>query len=91
MRFPKDENEAIAIVRHTGVNYLDTSYVYKDSESITGKALRDGYRVKPEAAVPGSRRSNASCFLVALEFSPILTADPSSDILLLLIERDSVY
>ncbi len=91
MRFPKDENEAIAIVRHTGVNYLDTAYVYKDSESITGKALRDGYRVKPEAAVPETAGANASCFFAALGFSSILTADPSSDILLLLIERDSVY
>jgi predicted aldo/keto reductase-like oxidoreductase len=49
MRFPKDENEAIGIVRHAidnGINYLDSAYVYKDSEVITGKALRDGYRDK---------------------------------------------
>jgi predicted aldo/keto reductase-like oxidoreductase len=47
MRFPKSEQEAREMVRYAidnGVNYLDTAYMYNDSEAITGKALRDGYR-----------------------------------------------
>ncbi len=49
MRFPAEEAESIKMVRYAidhGVNYLDTAYVYANSEIITGKALRDGYRDK---------------------------------------------
>lgn len=53
MRFPQEEREAIEMVRYAidnGVNYLDTAYAYKDSEVITGKALKDGYRSKVNIA-----------------------------------------
>ena len=55
MRFPLapsgevDEAEAIRMIRHaidSGINYLDTAYTYhgSKSESILGRALKDGYR-----------------------------------------------
>ncbi|MCL1879333.1 MAG: aldo/keto reductase [Actinomycetia bacterium] len=47
MRFPTVRSEAVQMVRYAidhGVNYLDTAYVYENSEDILGEALRDGYR-----------------------------------------------
>ena len=49
MRFPDSESEAIEMVRYAidnGVNYLDSAYMYEDSEEITGRALKNGYRDK---------------------------------------------
>ena len=45
MRLPKDEQEAIAVIRRAldlGVNYIDTAKVYGESEIIVGKAIK-GY------------------------------------------------
>jgi len=60
MRFPTkngslDEERSIALIReciHMGINYFDTAYFYNGgkSESLLGKALRDGYRSKVKIA-----------------------------------------
>ncbi|MBL7107600.1 MAG: aldo/keto reductase [Phycisphaerae bacterium] len=49
MRFPEDDNQAVALIRQAidaGMIYIDTSRGYGDSEIKLGKALKDGYREK---------------------------------------------
>jgi hypothetical protein len=49
MRFPRDDDEAVALIRHAidaGMTYIDTCRGYGDSERKLGKALKDGYREK---------------------------------------------
>ncbi len=80
MRFPMvngeiDEDRAIAQIRSAidgGVNYLDTAWVYHDeqSESILGRALKDGYREKVRIATKlptwlVNRREDMDTFLDA--------------------------
>jgi hypothetical protein len=50
-----DEAEAIRMIRHaidSGVNYVDTAWPYhgQTSETVVGKALRDGYRERVKVA-----------------------------------------
>ncbi len=49
MRFPKDDQEAVLLIRESidaGMIYIDTSRGYVDSELKLAKALKDGYREK---------------------------------------------
>ncbi len=49
MRYPKDHDEAVKLIRHaidSGMKYIDTSRGYSESEVKIGKALKDGYREK---------------------------------------------
>ena len=53
MRLPNNEEQAVRLLRHaidSGINYLDTSYMYKGNESLVGKALADGYRERVKLA-----------------------------------------
>ena len=58
MRLPKkfgriDEERSIHQIRtaiDSGINYIDTAFMYGESERIVGKALRDGYREKVKLA-----------------------------------------
>lgn len=50
-----DQEESIQLIRYAidqGINYLDTAYTYNSglSETILGKALKDGYRAKVKVA-----------------------------------------
>jgi predicted aldo/keto reductase-like oxidoreductase len=60
MRFPHDKSDAIKMVHYAidnGVNYLDTAYIYRNSEIITGKALQNGYRNKINLATKSPIRN----------------------------------
>ncbi|MCE5340947.1 MAG: aldo/keto reductase [Planctomycetaceae bacterium] len=49
MRFPKDVDEAILLIRQaidSGMIYIDTSRGYSDSETKLARALKNGYREK---------------------------------------------
>jgi uncharacterized protein len=48
-----NEKKAIEIIRHgidRGINYLDTAWLYPQSEAIVGGALKNGYREKVHVA-----------------------------------------
>ena len=53
MRLPHDEAEVTRLLRHavdSGVNYLDTAYMYRGNEALIGKALTGGYRERVKLA-----------------------------------------
>jgi predicted aldo/keto reductase-like oxidoreductase len=53
MRLPRNEKEAVRLLRRaidSGVNYLDTAYIYMGNEALVGKALEGGYRERVKLA-----------------------------------------
>lgn len=58
MRFPKKGNaidegkteKLIIFAIEKGINYFDTAYLYRNSESVLGKILAKGYRNKVKIA-----------------------------------------
>jgi len=62
-----DEDWAIQTLRHAiddGLSYVDTAYIYPDSERVTGLCLQDGYREKVTLAtkIPVARFKNEDDF-----------------------------
>ncbi|MDR1560713.1 MAG: aldo/keto reductase [Clostridiales bacterium] len=53
MRLPRNEGDAARLLRHaidSGVNYLDTAYIYMGNEAVVGRALEGGYRERVKLA-----------------------------------------
>ena len=80
MRLPKredgtiDEQWAIKTLRNAidnGLTYVDTAYVYPDSERVTGLCLQDGYREKVTLAT----KTPVSMFKCEEDFDRILNEE----------------
>jgi predicted aldo/keto reductase-like oxidoreductase len=53
MRLPRNEEQSVRLLRHaidSGVNYVDTAFIYPGNEALVGKALADGYRERVKLA-----------------------------------------